>query len=351
MEKNETNTDEHKVTEENSSKENVYPKLQLDKNTWSRWLFLGLISVVLCTLGPLSMLAPLPLVMAFLLYDRAKGYSLAALCLVFVLFLIFYLKLPVTIIGVYIFNFVYAALISEMFFRKEHPIRGFLKIGFTLVIIIGSLVGLTLIVGDFSLEQYLHTSITEKVEIMKEANSEMFKTGGPDVRKFEDFIAGIDQSIKVFIRLAPSIIFAMVFFTTWLNIFLLLRSSIIWKRIVGYEYNLRDYIFFKVRDYLIWPLIASLTLVIGGEYILGAELVFVGWNVLICLGTFYFLQGFGIFWEALNFMKIFGFFRSFIIFIGFIVLTKFFVTMIAALGVFDLWFNFRKYFKKQELDK
>ena len=67
-----------------------------------------------------------------------------------------------------------------------------------------------------------------------------------------------------------------------------------------------------------------------------------GFTIVKCLGIFYFFQGFGIFSDLLTFMGIMGFFRSLIVMV--VIFMAYY--LIVAAGLFDNWFDFRKYFEK-----
>ena len=62
--------------------------------------------------------------------------------------------------------------------------------------------------------------------------------------------------------------------------------------------------------------------------------------------VFYFFQGFGVMSDLLTFLGIMGFFRSIMVMIVILMANY----LIAAAGLFDNWFDFRKYFVKRKTD-
>jgi Predicted membrane protein (DUF2232) len=127
----------------------------------------------------------------------------------------------------------------------------------------------------------------------------------------------------------------------------ILRNSLFWRQKVKYPFGIRDFLRFKVPDYFVYPLILSLVLTLGGEYVLGERGTLVGGNLLYCLGIFYFFHGLGIFVDLLDYLKVFGLLRTLMFAITFLFAWR--VLVIA--GVFDLWVNFRKFFNKSNISK
>ena len=72
----------------------------------------------------------------------------------------------------------------------------------------------------------------------------------------------------------------------------------------------------------------------------------IGFTIIKCLGIFYFFQGFGVFSDLLSFLGIVGFFRT--LMVVFVIFTGKY--LIAAAGLFDNWFDFRKYFVKPKIE-
>jgi uncharacterized membrane protein len=78
---------------------------------------------------------------------------------------------------------------------------------------------------------------------------------------------------------------------------------------------------------------------VGADYGLGKTAAVVGGNILYCLGVFYLFQGFGIYNDFLKYLRIRGFVKTLFIVFTLVMAFKF----LAIIGMFDLWFDFRKY--------
>ena len=86
---------------------------------------------------------------------------------------------------------------------------------------------------------------------------------------------------------------------------------------------------------------------LGADYGLPAGSEVIGRNLLYCLGVFYLFQGFGVYNDFLKFLKIGGFIKTLFIAFTLILAAKF----LAILGIFDLWFDFRRFFTNLKKDK
>ena len=97
---------------------------------------------------------------------------------------------------------------------------------------------------------------------------------------------------------------------------------------------------------MVFLLIAGLGLAVGGEHIGLAAYEAWGFTIIKCLGLFYFFQGFGVFSDFLSFIGIAGFFRTLIV-MAIIFMANY---IIALAGLFDNWFDFRRYFIKRNIE-
>jgi hypothetical protein len=100
---------------------------------------------------------------------------------------------------------------------------------------------------------------------------------------------------------------------------------------------------FKVPEHVVFLLIIGLAVYLGADYGLGSQAEVFGSNVLGCLAVLYFFQGFGIYNDYMAFLKMGPFLRMILTTLTVLFAWK----MLVAVGVFDLWFNFRKFIKKQ----
>ena len=128
----------------------------------------------------------------------------------------------------------------------------------------------------------------------------------------------------------------------------MLKLGPLWRSVHSYPYNIRNLTSFKVPFSFVWPLIIGLVLAVGNAYEqLGDWAEVAGYNILLMLGIFYFFQGFGILSELLNKWRIFGFFRTMVIFFSVIMGYQ----VLALVGVLDTWVDFRRLFNKKNNDE
>lgn len=308
-------------------------------------LFLAIIAVALCSFGPMSVFAPVPLILAFLLYGRMTtlflgGVSAGILWLLSMKFT----QLPFLLVGMYLTAFLYAVLVAEVIFRNMDPVKGLVRAGAILVTILGVSLFWYDQLGHNPLKTQILRGIETTFSKVKESNKEVIATGGEEGRAVADMLSRPQELANEIYGILPSIVFIFVFVGLWISLYMTLRNSLIWRYKNLYTYSLRDLIHFKAPDFFVYPLIVSLVLMLGADYGLGKTASVVGGNLLYCLGVFYLFQGFGIYSDFLQYLRIRGFVKT--MFIVFTVVMAF--KFLAILGMFDLWFDFRKYLKNTE---
>ena len=111
----------------------------------------------------------------------------------------------------------------------------------------------------------------------------------------------------------------------------------------SYFYTERELLKFKVPEVMVWPFIGVLAILLMGESVVGPEIFLGGKNIFFLLGLFYLFQGLGVFIDLLSLFKVRGFFKSILVVMT--IITSYY--LLAALGLFDMWVDFRTFFKKR----
>ncbi len=320
-----------------------------DQNaTVAKLLFLGVISIALSSFGPLALFAPVPLTVAFLLYGRLWTFVVGAVSLAVIWGIYLSVKgFHVASVGMYLVSFLYAILVAEIIFRNINPVRGLTFGGLFLVMISGSTLVAFNQLSPVTLKTEIHNQTALLMKDLKEQQKNASGLSGKEVMEFESFVDHPEKLSTQIYNSLPSIVFVFSFFGLWISLFVTLRNSIIWRYKVHYKFNSADLLRFKAPDFFVWPLIISLVMIVGTGYGLPPEAETVGTNIMFCLGVFYLFQGFGVYNDFLKFIRIGGFFK-----VLFLVFTLFMAyKFLALLGLFDLWFDFRKYFTKTKKDE
>ena len=159
--------------------------------SFGKLIFLAVISVALCSFGPLSVFAPVPLILAFLLYGRLITLFVGGVCTSALWFVSVKYAIPLVIAGMYLSAFLYAILIAEVILRNINPVKGLIYSGIILVSIIGgSLIGYNQ-VSKVSVKTELKTSIVKLLGMVKEQNKDnvALNSNGEEARTFQDFIS------------------------------------------------------------------------------------------------------------------------------------------------------------------
>jgi hypothetical protein len=311
---------------------------------------LALLAVGLLMFPPLSILAPVPFAFATLLLGRIKGLVFSGIFSLGITFLAIYFPDFINPIAKGSFFFAVLGLfLAEIIFRKIHPIRGLITTGIILNILFVTLLGLGMTLANFSPKKIIDESVTKLITELKtsEKLNAISAEDGEEAREIKDIIDNPQTLVKKIVSWLPAGIFVSIFFTVWVCLYVILRNSLFWRLKVKYPYGIRDFLRFKVPDFFVYPLILSLALTLGGEYVLGESGTLIGGNLLYCIGIFYFFHGLGIFMDLLDYLKVFGLLRTLMFAITFLFAWR--VLVIA--GVFDLWVNFRKFFNKNNISK
>lgn len=323
----------------------------LGRLTYGKLAFLCIISLALSVVGPLAIFAPLPMAIAFLMYGKLKTFSIVAFLSIttFVLSMTPNFPKDFAYYGVIlIFSSILAVSIASIVTNGEHPVKGLLKRGFLIFGCLFALVVLAELVSSTPLVDQIEAYVNKGIAEFKThpTYKEITQAGGEKAALIEQALNNPKEALTEFYRWVFSAVFVGVFFVLWLTLFMLLRNGVVWKQVHNYQYGLKDLVKFKVPEFFVYIIVFGLALFLGGEYFGGKTLEVIGGNILYCLGVFYFFQGMGLYLDFLSFVKITGILRNVLT-----IMTIFFAFRIVAIaGLFDLWVNFRKYFKKNEGD-
>lgn len=311
-------------------------------------LFLAILTVVLCSFGPMSIVAPVPLAIAFLLYGRVVTISMATVSFAALWAAGTMIKgFPLFIAGMYLMAFLYALLVAEIIFRNSNPVKGLTYAGLLLVIISGSFLIAFDRLSPTSLKGEISQSVSTVMTELKKQRVESSDVSGEEQRAFDEFVNKPEALTNDIYSSLPLIVFVVSFFGLWISLYVTLRNSMVWRYKVLYSFTLNDLTHFKVPDFFVYPLILSLVLWVGADYGLPKGSEVIGRNLLYSLGVFYLFQGFGVYNDFLKFLKIRGFIKTLFIAFTFILAFKF----LAILGIFDLWFDFRRFFTNKKKDE
>lgn len=307
---------------------------------------LGLLGLVFSLFPPFTMFAPYPIALAFLLYGRPKAFMLSAFCLIFSTLMVWKLGISVAIFGVFITSVIYALFVSETIKQKIHPIRGVIFSGVTLFVLSALVIFITALVTGVSLEDEITKLLQVAFSTIKKGQTDVLVRGGEEARALSELMKDPRALAANIISWSPAILFITVFVGIWISHILVLFSVKFWKKRLGYPFGLKDLTRFKTPEVFVYPLIFGLLTVLASTY-LGADIQFlatVGKNLLACLGIFYFFQGFGIFLDFFSRVRLPRFLRILVV-----IITALYAWQILALiGVFDMWVDFRRFLKNKE---
>jgi hypothetical protein len=310
----------------------------------SRLVVLCLSSVLLSISVLMSLFAPFPLALAISLYGRQKGIMAGSLTWLFVSVISIFVIKDIILVTYFGFVFMFALILAEIVIRKSHPLKSMVLSGVVVfsIIIVGS--AAIFQTQNISLKKELVKQFTLNEKALKEQKDLLSKSNEEGAFETLALLDNPDKIADVVIESLPSYLFVGIFFILWANLFLLVKGQRLMKSHADYPFTEKVFLDFKVKDWMIWPFIACLLVYLFGDQYISAESSEVGLTGIKMMSVFYFFQGFGVFVKFLNYIKVYGLIRTFVI-----MFTIFSAAwLIAAIGLFDLWINFERFFKKKD---
>lgn len=325
--------------------QDINQALPFDKN---RLAMLGVSSLLLCISFLMSIFTPFPIALAAVLYGRAKGYGMGAIAWIISLILSVYVFKDGTIVLIYSLSMLVTLAIAEITLRKVKPLKGLMVAGGSFLLLITLAFTYAVKVKDFNVKEELLTQLENSKELI-EVQKNALKQSGTESKEAFEALALLNQPeliVDQVLKEAPSWFFITTFLVLWVNLFLVLKSNRVVRKWSKDQFSELELLRIKVPEHMIWPVIIALLLTVFGDQ-LGEWYPVIGLNLLKCFGVFYFFQGFGIYLAFLDHVRIGGFIRTVLVMLT--VLTAY--QVIALIGLFDMFVNFRRFFKKDIQNK
>ena len=147
----------------------------------------------------------------------------------------------------------------------------------------------------------------------------------------------MDMAAALLLRIYPSLTTILVGIMAGCNLALIRRPA----SLMGYQLRLGDFKELRLPEPLVWVLIAAGFALLAPSRIVTAPAL----NVLVVMTTLYFLQGLAVVLTIIARQAFAGIMRVFIWVM--LILQPYLAAVIAAIGIFDIWGDFRTP-KKQE---
>jgi hypothetical protein len=236
--------------------------------------------------------------------------------------------------------------IAEIVLRGFSPVKGLVTFGLGFILLVSGIFGFTMNSLKTTPKEFIIQQLANSADKIAEQKKAIESSeGGKDTLEVLQILDKPELMAKEMINSFPSYFFMGVFIMLWFNMFLVLKSRRLLFSGNDYQYSEKNLLNFKVPFGFVFVLVIGLTLAVWGEQ-LGTMFPFeiIGLTIIKCLGIFYFFQGFGVYSDLLNFVGISGFFRTLLVMITIFMGSY----LIAVAGLFDNWFEFRKYFVKRK---
>lgn len=320
--------------------------MQTPQLSTGRLLILGVSSVVLCVSFFMSVFAPFPLALSIIMYGRVKGYLTGILGLVATFLFATMVYGDLTLFGFYFCVLLFGGAIAEIILRGIAPVKGLVIFGISFILLMAGCFGFLMNRLNTTPKEFIIQQIEKSTEKIDEQKKLIEMSGDKNAIEILQLLDRPDLLASEMINSFPSYFFIGVFIMLWFNMFLSLKGRRLLFSGDDYQYTEKNLLKFKVPFGFVPVLAIGLALAVWGEQLGSATYETVGLTIVKCLGIFYFFQGFGVFSDLLNFVGLFGFFRVVVVMITIFMASY----LIAIAGLFDNWFDFRKYLKKRKLD-
>ncbi len=217
--------------------------------------------------------------------------------------------------------------------RKNYPIEALVL--FPFVIILAAVIAY-FVFGALGLSitpwQLVEQTVRQAVELNISVYSRL-PLSPDDIKAMADSKPSV---IKIFIQIFPALCITTILFIAWINMLtskkILLKSGIVPAQFI----NLAEW---KAPAWLVWIFLAS-----GGLLLIPyTQINFAGVNAFLSVSFVYLLQGFAIVSFFFEQKGISPFFR--VLFYFFVAIQQILMIAIALLGFFDIWMDFRKFFR------
>jgi Predicted membrane protein (DUF2232) len=321
--------------------------LQPPQLSTGRLLLLGASSVILCISFIMAIFAPFPLALAVILYGRTKGILVGVAGLVASFAFAYFLYQDLTLFGFYLCVFIFGIGIAEIATRNVSPTKGIISFGLGFIALMALTFGVFLKSQHVTAEQFILEKIQQSAGKIAEQKKIFEQSADKDSIQVLQLLDRPDLIAKEMVESFPSYFFIGVFIMLWFNAFMVLKSRRLLMSAHSFPYTERNLLNFKVPFGFVIILVVGLVLATWGVDLGGVFYESLGFTIIKCLGIFYFFQGFGVFSDLLSFIGVMGFFRTLLVMIVVFMANY----MIAIAGLFDNWFDFRKYFVKRKTEE
>lgn len=303
---------------------------------WARYVLMTLITVTFYVTGAFSILAFAPMTVALLLFGQVKGSALGLICFAAVAALSSFAEANSTFMVGFVLIVLLSHLSAYLIRRQLSPRTIFLGLNFgfaALVLVVGSIVLSNYEGGYAGLVEKMITGTTDVFQFQSAEQAAQFRE-----QVFELPLLGVKQKF-----LLPALMVLYGAFQLWLGVVFVLRFAQQWRQTVGYHSSIRELIHFKNPEWMIYPVLGLISLLLIGHHQKWEAMNIGVISLLFFISFFYFLQGFGVYADFLRYLRLRGLMRILFVFVAVVFMHK----LLAIVGFFDLWINFRKFFKKQ----
>lgn len=307
--------------------------------TFKRYIVLCLSALMLSLSLFMSVLAPLPIAIVMLFYGGKKSLTLVVGGVILFYCLGAFFTKDFSAVIVFAFMSFMALLLAVTAKKKINPSEHIVKVSIILFAIVMGAYTFWLSSQNMPALEFLEKEVVipNATEIMKQIDNIVApaSAGRQDV---VSLLSNTKYLTKEIFTNIPFVVFSFFTIILWINGYLLFKAKRLIMGLGDGAFSEFDFLSYKVPDVFIWIVLVSLVATLWGTDLGYPNGSLFGTMTLKCLGVLYFLHGIGVLIQVLSLLKIQGFFRMMIV--ALVVTAA--NWLLAVIGLFDTWFDFRR---------
>ncbi|QEM68039.1 DUF2232 domain-containing protein [Geobacter sp. FeAm09] len=228
---------------------------------------------------------------------------------------------------------VIALLLPELLLRGHSAARTIAWTTGVSAAVVAVVTGILALVSNQDLQQALSGEISTSIS----RALALYEKSGVKGEELSMVKKSMDMAAALLIRIYPSLVTILLGIMAGCNLALIRRPAFL----MGYRFNLGNFKDLRLPEPLVWLLIAAgFAMLVPNEFVTIPAL-----NVLVVTATLYFLQGLAVIQTIIARQAFYSVIRLF--FWVMLLVQPYLAAIVAVLGIFDLWGDFRTP-KKQE---
>ncbi|MBT4792882.1 MAG: hypothetical protein HON90_15005, partial [Halobacteriovoraceae bacterium] len=205
--------------------------IQLENSSGlGKLIMMGVFSLLLCMSILMSVFTPYPIGLSSVLYGRLKASLVAFVALIVCYTLVGSMFQDISIFIFFAFSIAIAFGLAEVVLREVNPISGIIGLGILVTVFSSMVVFISMSSSDKTIKGLLISEFEKIQPLLEEQKKKMQASGEKGSFEVEALLSQPELLAEKVLAEAPSYFFIGVFVMLWANLFLLLKSNRLVKK-------------------------------------------------------------------------------------------------------------------------